>query len=127
MKGNDVNGVLPPPPAPVTVQGEEEYIVKEVLDSRVKRYGRGSRLEYFVSWQGYGAGESSWEPAANLKNAQAKVKAFHRKYPQAPQRIAASVFAEIPFEPIDNLTESSTDLSWTRGKFEGGPSRTPAL
>ena len=41
-KGNDVNSILPPPPDPIQVEGEEEYLVSEILDSRIRKYGRGS-------------------------------------------------------------------------------------
>jgi len=34
-KGNEVNGLLSPPPDPVTVKGEEEYEVDHLRDSKV--------------------------------------------------------------------------------------------
>jgi len=54
------------PPPPVEIDGEEEYEVEEVLDSRRRR----GRLEYLVKWKGYDNTEESmtWEPVANLKN-----------------------------------------------------------
>jgi len=36
------------PQAPVTVEGEEEYIVEEILDSRLRR----NKLEFLVKWEG---------------------------------------------------------------------------
>ncbi|KAJ3497923.1 hypothetical protein NMY22_g19651 [Coprinellus aureogranulatus] len=33
-KGSNVNGILPPPPDPIELDGEEEWEVQEVLDSR---------------------------------------------------------------------------------------------
>ncbi|KAJ3538280.1 hypothetical protein NMY22_g5229 [Coprinellus aureogranulatus] len=33
-KGSDINGILPPPPDPIELDGEEEWEVQEVLDSR---------------------------------------------------------------------------------------------
>jgi hypothetical protein len=35
-------------PLPLIIRGEEEYRVKAILDKRVKRVGRGLRLEYLV-------------------------------------------------------------------------------
>ena len=35
-KGNKVNGLTPPPPNPVTIDGEEEYKVDHIRDSNVK-------------------------------------------------------------------------------------------
>lgn len=43
-KGNKVNGEVPPPPEPVEVEGEEEYEVKEILDSRLYR----RQLQYLI-------------------------------------------------------------------------------
>jgi glycosylphosphatidylinositol phospholipase D len=65
-------GVLPPPP--VEVDGEEEYQVSGVEDSRVYR----NQLQYLVRWMGY---ESlTWEPAKFVDGLQA-VEEFHRWYP----------------------------------------------
>jgi hypothetical protein len=63
--------VLPPPP-PVEVEGEKEYEVEEVLESRCHR----GMTQYLVKWKGYTTEHNMWEPALNLENAQAKVKAF---------------------------------------------------
>ncbi|CEL52823.1 hypothetical protein RSOLAG1IB_11168 [Rhizoctonia solani AG-1 IB] len=54
-------------PPPVTVDGEEEYIVEGIMDSRETKKGK---WEYLVKWKGYGLEESTWEPRENLKNAQ---------------------------------------------------------
>ena len=39
------------PPPPVVVDGEEEYHVAEILDSRI--FGRWQKLQYLVRWVGY--------------------------------------------------------------------------
>ena len=41
---------------------EEEYVVDKLLDKRVKN----GRVEYLLSWKGYGPEENTWEPRANL-------------------------------------------------------------
>jgi Chromo (CHRromatin Organisation MOdifier) domain len=38
------------PPQPVVVDGEEEWEVDDILDSRL--FGRGKRLQYRVKWKG---------------------------------------------------------------------------
>ncbi|CCO37033.1 Chromodomain Y-like protein Short=CDY-like [Rhizoctonia solani AG-1 IB] len=53
-------------PPLVTVDGEEEYIVEGIMDSRETKKGK---WEYLVKWKGYGPEESTWEPRENLKNA----------------------------------------------------------
>ena len=79
-KGNEVNGLEPPPPDPITIEGEEEYEVDHIQDS--KMFGR--TLKYLVRWTGYGEGEDTWEPAKNLDHAPEKVQEFHLKNPGAP-------------------------------------------
>ncbi|KAJ3533222.1 hypothetical protein NMY22_g7422 [Coprinellus aureogranulatus] len=78
-KGSDVNGILPPPPDPIELDGEEEKrgrkkakIVKE--------------LQYLVSWKGFN-GLATWEPEDNLTNAREVVDDFHRRHPSAPQPV----------------------------------------
>ena len=69
-------------PSPIiTPDGDIEWEVHEVLDSQV--FGRGKRLQYLVSWEGYGLEENSWMPAANLENARDAVEQFHRLHPKA--------------------------------------------
>ena len=54
-RGNEVNGLAPPPPNPVTIDGKEEYEVDHIRDS--KMFGR--TLKYLVRWKGYGEGEDT--------------------------------------------------------------------
>ena len=118
-KGNEVNGKLPPPPEPVEVEGEEEYEVEEVLDSKV--VGKG--LRYLVKWKGYDEGENSWQPAGNLTNAQAKVKAFHKKNPSAPRPVGKFAFASYMWHPIEHLTDNKnprTGQAWEIPEWENG-------
>jgi hypothetical protein len=67
-------------PGPIEVEGELEYEVKEVLDSKVVR----SKLKYLVDWVGYGPEERTWEPSAHLANAPEAVAKFHQRYPGRP-------------------------------------------
>ena len=61
--------VIPPAP-PVEVDGEKEWEVAEVLDSRLFR----RRLQYLVKWTGYD--DPTWEPATSVNGLQA-IDLFH--------------------------------------------------
>jgi hypothetical protein len=45
-------------PAPELIDGEEEYSVEKILDSR--HFGRRRRLQYLVKWEGYPDAENMW-------------------------------------------------------------------
>ena len=61
--------VSPPPPA-VLVDGEEEWEVESVLDSRTHY----RRLQYLVKWKGYDM--PTWQPASDLEHATDIVREF---------------------------------------------------
>jgi hypothetical protein len=69
-------------PEPVVVQGEKEWEVEEILDCR----RRGKKMEYFVSWKGFGPADNSWEPRGNLDNAKLAIDNFNSKHPAAAER-----------------------------------------
>jgi len=50
---------------PVEVEGEEEYVVEEILDSCL----RHNKLEFLVKWEGYTNENNLWEPEDNCSNA----------------------------------------------------------
>jgi len=85
-----------PPPPPELVDGEEEWIVEKVLNSRMFR----RKLQYLVKWEGYGIEGNTWDDSTNLDHAPEKVTEFHAKNPAAPRRIRALTFDSIPFRPI---------------------------
>jgi transposase InsO family protein len=74
-------GQHPEPAPPVYVDGEEEYEVEQILDSRL--YGRAKKLQYRVNWVGYPP-DTQWYPAANFENSPDKLQAFHTAYPGKP-------------------------------------------
>jgi Chromo (CHRromatin Organisation MOdifier) domain len=45
-------------PPPGLVDGEEEYEIEKILDSR--RYRRGCKLQYLVKWKGYPDSDNQW-------------------------------------------------------------------
>ncbi|CAJ0964994.1 unnamed protein product [Ranitomeya imitator] len=53
-----MKGLIALPPEPVLVDGQKQFIVKEIPDSRNRR----NQLQYLIKWQGYSS-ENSWEPS----------------------------------------------------------------
>src|SRR6266704_2220010 len=92
----------PPPPLEL-IDGEEEYIVEKVLNSRMFR----RQLQYLIKWEDYGTEHNTWEYSENINNAPEKVAEFHTKNPAAPRCIRAMAFGTIPFHPISLAPASS--------------------
>jgi hypothetical protein len=78
------NRVQDPPPA-VEVQGELEYEISEVVDSKIDRR-RLCKLLYLVRWLGYENtdNEFSWLPTTELEHAKDLISDFHSAYPTKP-------------------------------------------
>jgi hypothetical protein len=77
---NTIPGRVQPPAPPVTVDGHEEYEVREILDSKIER----RKLRYLVDWVGCGPEDRQWEPAEHLGNSADAVARFHARYPLRP-------------------------------------------
>jgi hypothetical protein len=60
---NPIPGHHPKPPLPPElVEGEEEYEVEKILDSKMS----SRRLRFLIKWQGYGREHDSWEYATEV-------------------------------------------------------------
>jgi hypothetical protein len=79
-----------------------------------------------VKWKGYEEGSDSWEPAANLTHAKRKIADFHKKYPSAPKKLAATAFNGLLPLFRASLTNTTADpalfpevldLDWENRKF----------
>ena len=82
---NEIPNRVQPPPPPVDVQGELEYEIAEVTDSKID-HRRSCKLLYLVRWLGYENTdeEFSWLPATELEHAKELVSDFHSAYPDKP-------------------------------------------
>jgi hypothetical protein len=105
-KGNEVNGQVPPPPEPVTVEGKEEYKVDHIRDSKLF----GCTLKYLVHWTDYGEGEDTWEPAKNLEHAPENIMESHSRNPGAPRNIAALIYMSLPWQQPTQFTVANMDV-----------------
>jgi len=71
-----------PLPAPVIIDGEPEYEISKIVNSKID-CRRAYKLLYKVIWLGYEDtdDDSEWLPATELEHAKELVNDFHLKYP----------------------------------------------
>jgi len=81
------------PPPPIVVNGEPEWEVEEVLDSRWHR----RRFQFLIKWKGFSREHNSWEVASNVK-APDLIAEYYRKHPAAPRHIRWTDFDTL-FKP----------------------------
>ena len=86
------------PPLLEIVDGEEEWVVEEILDSKVVNW----KLCYLVKWEGFRIEHNSWEPWDHL-HALEWVADFHQKHPGAPWQIQFAEFNTIPFWTLPSV------------------------
>lgn len=77
-QANEIPGRVVSPPPPLETEQGEEYEVEQIINSHW--VGRPKRFEYLVKWVGYGPANNTWEPIANVANAQELVKEFHEQH-----------------------------------------------
>ena len=68
------------------MDGEPEYKISEILDSKIDRRCRFCQLLYLVRWAGYEGTdeETSWILTTELGHAQELLADFHAAYPDKP-------------------------------------------
>jgi len=71
-----VEGQRKEQPAPVIIEGEEEWEVEQILNKRKVR----GKDKYLVRWKGFTAESNTWEGRENLENAKEAVEEFEREY-----------------------------------------------
>jgi len=67
-----------PLPAPVIINGEPEYEISKIVNSKIN-YRRACKLFYKVIWLGYEDtnNDSEWLPATKLEHAKELLSDFH--------------------------------------------------
>ena len=79
------NCTLTPPP-PIEVDGEVEYEIAEILDSKIDQQCQQCQLLYLVRWAGYEGTkeETLWLLTMELGNTSKLVEVYHSHYPTKP-------------------------------------------
>jgi len=104
-----------PPPAPVIIDGEPEYEISKIVDSKIDRR-RACKLLYKVIWLGYEDtdNDSEWLPAAELEHTCHKLHwaispPILRGFPRSQSELKAlkKTFRSIP-------VTSRSDQYWPR-------------
>jgi hypothetical protein len=75
-------------PLPDLINGEEEYEIKRVVDSR--HHGRGGKIQYLIKWKGYPDSENQWVNWDDV-NAPELLAEFKERNPNALSHIRGTV------------------------------------
>jgi hypothetical protein len=89
-------------PTPELIDGEEEYSVEKILDSR--HFGRRRRLQYLVKWEGYPDTDNMWVDKDDVF-ADNKVREFKTSNPDAATHIRSISFAKSPYPPTSTQSQ----------------------
>ncbi|QRW18530.1 Retrotransposable element Tf2 protein [Rhizoctonia solani] len=65
---------FPDQPPPETIEGEEEYKVEQIIDSKRQK----GKWFYLIKWKGYGPEDNSWEPEELLEHSQEEIQCFNQ-------------------------------------------------
>jgi hypothetical protein len=94
-------------PVPDLVDGEEEYSVEKILDSR--KFGRRQRLQYLVKWEGYPDSDNMWVDKDDVF-ADDKVREFKASNPAKETHIRSLSSAKSPYPsalPLSHLLNTT--------------------
>ena len=84
--GNIIPKRTQSPPPPVQIDGELEYEISKILDSKIDKCWKHCNIVYLIHWTGYEGTdeETSWILANELGHASEIITDFHRAYPDKP-------------------------------------------
>jgi hypothetical protein len=89
-------------PTPELIDGEEEYSVEKILDSR--HFGRRRCLQYLVKWEGYPDADNMWVDKDDVF-ADDKVREFKNSNPDAATHIRSTSFTKSPYPPTSTRSK----------------------
>lgn len=73
---------IPLPPV-ITPDGEEEYEVERILNSRTNKKGD---VSFLVRWKAHLPSEDSWQTESDVRNAKQAIEEFYLENPNAPKK-----------------------------------------
>ena len=93
---NEIPNRVQSPPPPVKVQGELEYEITKILNSKTNCWC-ACKLLYLVRWLGYEGTDEEFSclPATELDHAQDLISNFHSTYPDKPGPLSNFYFPYI--------------------------------
>ncbi|QRW19916.1 Retrotransposable element Tf2 protein [Rhizoctonia solani] len=65
---------FPEQPPPETIEGEEEYEVEQIIDSKRQQ----GKWFYLIKWKGYRPEDNLWEPEELLEHSQEEIQRFNK-------------------------------------------------
>ena len=79
---NMIPDQVQPPPPPIFIDGEPEFEITEILNSKVNQWCHSCKLLYLVCWTVYAGTdkETSWILATELRNTPELVSDYHMAY-----------------------------------------------
>jgi len=88
---NTIPDWIQPPPPPVKVDGEPEFEISEILDSKVDHQCRSCKLLYLMHWSSYKGTdeETSWLLTTELGNTMELLENYHVQYLDKPRPLAS--------------------------------------
>jgi len=88
---NTIPDRIQPLPPPVKVDGEPEFEISKILNSKVDHCRKTCKLLYLVRWSGYEGTdeETSWLLATELGNATELLEDYHVRYLDKPGPLAS--------------------------------------
>jgi len=89
-----VEGQKKEQPAPVIIEGEEEWEIEKILN---KRRVKG-KDKYLVRWKGFTMESDTWEGRENLENAKEAIEEFKKEYQRNMEDVAWQECEETTFK-----------------------------
>ena len=86
------------PPQPESINGEENWVVREIVDSRRNNRKKRKPTEYLVLWESYTDEEATWEPYENIKGTAAEALAEY----QAKNLSAKEMYIDIMYIVLED-------------------------